>query len=188
MLKLIHAFDMDFNSVKNYYDAFDDKIRDLNSYAISCVAFGFEYYFHYIEKYERDLYYLVDDENCDYIIGYGSIEDSVILNYHLDYLNYGNIGYGVRPNERGKGYGTVLLKLLLEKCEELGMKEVCCSCLKDNISSKHVILNNHGIFEKEFFDDNSGKYGLKYWISLKPKIMNKIQRMIRRNITRYSIN
>ena len=34
MLKLIHALDMNFNSVKNYYDSFIDKYSDLNCYAI----------------------------------------------------------------------------------------------------------------------------------------------------------
>jgi len=96
------------------------------------------------------MYYLVDDENPNYIIGYCILEDSDILDYHKHYLNEGAIEYGIRPNERNKGYGTTILKLLLAKCEELGMHEVCVSCLKENIYFQKIILNNNGVLEKNF--------------------------------------
>ena len=124
MLKLIHAFDMQFYSVREYCCSFEDKWKDLNSFAILMSEQGMDEYYKWIYEYEKDMYYLVDDSNPTYIIGYGSFEDSRILNYHLHYLNNGAIGYGIRPSERNKGYGTKLLALLLEKCEEIGMKEV----------------------------------------------------------------
>lgn len=102
-----------------------------------------------------------------------------ILDYHKSYLNTGAIGYGIRPCERNKGYGTELLKLLLLKCEEIGMKEVCVSCLKENIALQQIILKNNGKLEKEFFDDDSGKRGLKYWIKLYPKISIRIKTIIK---------
>ncbi len=166
MLKLVHAFDMNFSNVKNYYDSFEDKWHDLNCYAINHVENGIQSYFKYISTFEPNLYYLVDDDNPNYIIGFGTIEDSKILDYHKYYLNTGNIGYGIRPTERKKGYGTILLNLLLLECEKFGMSEVCVSCLKENIASSEVIKNNNGKLEKEFFDDETGKFGLKYWIKL----------------------
>lgn len=180
MLKLVHASDMNFDNVKDYYDSFEDKWGDLNCYAITLVVNGPQYYFDYINVYERNLYYLVDDENPNYIIGFGTIEDSMILNYHKSYLNIGNIGYGIRPIERKKGYGTVLLKLLILECEKFGMHEVCVSCLKENIASSEVIKNNKGKLEKEFFDDDTGKYGLKYWIKLHPNISAQAKRFVRK--------
>lgn len=180
MLKLIHALDTDFNNVVNYYNSFEDKWHDLNCYAITKVEEGYKKYFDYITNFEPDLYFLIDDQNPNYIIGYGSIEDTKIINYHLSYLNAGSIGYGIRPSERKKGYGTILLKLLLLKCEDLGMSEVCVSALKENIASNKVILNNKGKLEKEFFDDDTAKYGLKYWIKLHPKITNKIKRIMKK--------
>lgn len=180
MLKLVHAFEMNFNNVKNYYDSFEDKWRDLNCYAITHVVNGAQSYFDYIYTYKPNLYYLVDDENSDYIIGFGTIEDSGIINYHKDYLNTGNIGYGIRPVEKKKGYGTILLNLLLLECEKLGMSEVCISCLKDNLASSKVIKNNKGKLEKEFFDEDTGKYGLKHWIKLHPKISIRTKRLIKK--------
>ncbi len=180
MLKLIHANDMNFNSVKNYYDSFTDKWKDLNCYAISHAQYGPNEYFDFVNTYENNLFYLVDEDKEDYIIGFGTIEDAKILDYHKDYLNAGNIGYGIRPNERKKGYGTMLLKLLLLECEKMGMYEVCISCLEENIGSKKIIINNNGLLEKEFFDDDSGQYALKFWIKLHPKIINRTKRLVKR--------
>jgi RimJ/RimL family protein N-acetyltransferase len=181
MLKLIHANDMKFNNVEVYVNFFDDKWRDLNCYALSLVPAGIERYIDAL-VYEKNLFFLVDDSNEDDIIGFGTIEDSNILNYHEDFLNKGNIGYGIRPDMRCKNYGTQLLRLLLNECEKRGMKEVCVSCHEDNLGSKGVIENNNGKFEKKFFDEDSGKIGLKYWIKLKPKLQVKIKRLIKKGI------
>lgn len=181
MLKLIHAFNMNFENVLEYYNSFAvNKYKDINNYAIRLVKEGKEKYYDYITTHEKIevIYYLVDSSNENYIIGFGSIEDSKILDYHEEYLNIGNIGYGVRPNERNNGYGTRILELLLLKCEEKGMSEVCVSCEKGNIASQKIIIKNNGIFEKEFYDDFEGA-GLKYWIKLKPKLSNKIHRLVK---------
>jgi len=178
MLVLIHALDVPFNDVLDYYNSFTDKWNDLNCYAITKVEKGSNEYFEYINSSENNLYYLIDDEKPNYIIGYGSIEDSFILNYHKDYFNAGNIGYGIRVNERNKGYGTILLKLLLEKCEVLGIKEVCVSCHKKNIASKKVIIKNGGYFEKEFYDDWTNEIGLKFWIKTNPRLIDRGRRLI----------
>lgn len=182
MLKLVAAEDMEFQSVREYYEAFDNK-RELNSISLRRVEKGEEEYNSCRNSYEKIMYYLIDDEKPKYIIGIGSIEDSGVYDFHKDYLNIGNIGYGVRPNERNKGYGTIILKLLLKKCEERGMGEVCVSCKKDNIASKRVILKNNGKFDREFFDDWEG-HGLKFWIKLKPKLSSRIRRMINSNKSR----
>lgn len=179
MLKLVHALDIDFISVVNYYNSFGNKGSDWNCYAVTKVRNGYQEYFNYVKTYDPNLYFLIDEQNPNYIIGFGKIIDSKILNFHLDYLNTGNISYGIRPEERKKGYGCILLKLLLIECESLGMSEVCISALKENTASNKIILDNKGKLEKEFFDEDSGKYGLKYWIKLHPKITNKIQRLIK---------
>lgn len=180
MLKLIHAIDMQFENVKDYYNSFENNLRNLNCRAITRVVDGPKSYFDYINTYVPNLYYLINDEKPNYIIGFGTIEDSTILDYHMPYLNTGNIGYGIRPTERKKGYRTHLLNLLLLKCEELVMSEVCVSCLKENVASKKIIINNNGKLEKEFFNDYSGKYGLKFWIKLHPRIIDRGKRQIKR--------
>ena len=165
MLKLVHVQDMNFNSVLEYYHYFaDNGYTDINCYTLSRLfCNGEEDYYAYCKLYEENMYYLVDDNREDYIIGFGSIEDGV--DFHKPFLNTGNIAYGVRPNERSKGYGSKILDLLLEKCIEKGMEEVCISCESTNLDSKMIILKHGGIFEKKFHDDFEGT-GEKYWIKL----------------------
>lgn len=56
----------------------------------------------------------------------------------------GNIGYKIRPSERNKGYGSIMLKLALEECKKLHMHEAYLQCLKNNIYSSKVIVKNKG--------------------------------------------
>lgn len=79
----------------------------------------------------------------------------------------GNIGYLVRPSERKKGYGKALLKLALEKAKDIGLKKVLITCRNDNIGSIKVIESNYGIYENDYYDENSGKTYRRYWIECK---------------------
>ena len=180
MLKLIHAFDMNYENVLEYYNSFEiTNYSDVECHAIKQVVNGQQKYIDYIFNCSTNLYYLVDDDNEDYIIGFGSIQDTKIYDCHKNY-DAGNIEYGIRPNERRKGYGTTLLSMLIDKCEEKGMSDVCVSCLKNNIASKRIILKNNAIFEKEFYDEFLGSKGLKFWIKLKPNFKSRIIRQIKR--------
>lgn len=60
----------------------------------------------------------------------------------------GTIGYAVRPSERGRGYGTLLLKLLLEKAWALGADRVLVTIREENLPSLRVALGNGGTVEK----------------------------------------
>ena len=99
----------------------------------------------------------------------GKIIGSVKLRHHLTeelLRDGGNIGYGVRPSERGKGYGTVMLSLVLEEAKKLGLNRVMISCNKDNRVSAHVAIRNGGILAGEGFDEDEGKITEIYWIDL----------------------
>ena len=85
-----------------------------------------------------DEYWLVDDEK-DYFIGKVSIRHK--LNSYLERFG-GHIGYAVRLNEWNKGYGSLLLKLALEKAGEIGIKEVLVTCNDENIGSYRVMEKN----------------------------------------------
>jgi predicted acetyltransferase len=78
------------------------------------------------------------------------------------YYYSGHIGYSIRPSLRGKGYGTEMLRLGLEKAKELKIKKVLLTCKKSNIASQKVIERNKGVLEKEIFED--GEAYLVYWI------------------------
>ena len=164
MLKLVSALDVGFESVLEYYNSFSSD-KEVNSFTICSIVDGKDKYFELVACSFETLYYLNDDERPGYIIGYGNIDKSGLHDYHDDSINDGNISYGVRVCERRKGYGSLILKLLMNKCLEFGMSEVCVSCLKENIASNGVIKNNGGILERSFMTA-FGKPALKYWIKL----------------------
>lgn len=58
------------------------------------------------------------------------------------------IGYGVRPSERNKGYATQMLRYALEVCKEKGMRRAFLGCHSDNIASASVIKKCGGILTK----------------------------------------
>lgn len=78
----------------------------------------------------------------------------------------GHIGYSIRPRERKKGYGTLMLKLGLEKCQELDLNKVLITCDKSNIASAKVIQNNNGILENEIYSNTFSEIIQRYWVCL----------------------
>lgn len=79
-------------------------------------------------------------------VGYIGIRTQIDANWELW---CGNIYYTVRLSERGKGYGTQMLKLALEECRKMGFHEVCTNASAGNIASAKVIEKNGGIFQKD---------------------------------------
>lgn len=70
----------------------------------------------------------------------------------------GHIGYCIRPVERGKGYGTIILRELLAKAEEKGIHEAMLTCNENNLPSRKVIEGNGGHLESIRNSE------CKYWI------------------------
>ena len=69
----------------------------------------------------------------------------------------GHIAYGIRPSERGKGYGTKQLGLALEFAEKIGLKKVIVACDKDNVASAGTAMSCGGVLVKEFTEDGVEK-------------------------------
>jgi predicted acetyltransferase len=66
------------------------------------------------------------------------------LNAHLMAIG-GHIGYAIRPSERGKGYGNLILAELLKRAWKIGIREVLITCRENNLRSRKVIEHNGGI-------------------------------------------
>ena len=177
MLKLVHALEMNPNNVFDYYKAFANK-KDIQCFSVTLIEKGVNVYFDYLIHKEQNVFYLIEESNPNYIIGVGKLQnlDKPKNSYELA---TGNIAYSIRPEERKKGYATELLHLLLIKCEELGKKEVCVSCLKNNIASQKVILHNAGKLEKEFFFSKQGYIVERFQIKLHPKLTTRILHLIK---------
>ena len=76
----------------------------------------------------------------------------------------GHIGYDVRPSERRKGYGTLLLRLTLERATAIGIDRVRITCDANNAPSVRVIEKNGGVLDGEVVSTRSGKLIRQYWI------------------------
>lgn len=72
----------------------------------------------------------------------------------------GHIGYCIRPSQRGKGYGNIILKKTLEEAKKKNITEVLITCHNGNIPSRRVIEANGGVLQ----DIIEGR--CRYWIKL----------------------
>ncbi len=106
------------------------------------------------------VYFTYDTDRDKFV---GAVDIREYLTAYL-YTFGGHIGDGVRPSERGKGYGTKQIALALEKCKELDINMVLIVCDKDNIGSIKTIVNNGGVLENEVEKD--GKILQRYWIKI----------------------
>lgn len=92
--------------------------------------------------------YLVFDEN-DKLVG--------LLNIRFNLSNelrelYGDIGYGVRPSERRKGYATQMLEYALSICKEKNLEYAILGCYENNYGSNRTIIKNGGILFRQNFE------------------------------------
>lgn len=79
---------------------------------------------------------------------------------------YGDIGYGIRPSQRRKGFANEMLRYGLTICREHGMKDVIIGCYKDNLASVKTILKNHGDLIGECDEYEKGRLSQYYRIDL----------------------
>ena len=79
---------------------------------------------------------------------------------------YGDIGYGVRPSERKKGYAMAMLGYALSVCKEKGMRQVVLGCYKDNVASAATIRKHGGVLFAENDNYTKGKISQYYTITL----------------------
>jgi predicted acetyltransferase len=78
----------------------------------------------------------------------------------------GHIGYEIRPSKRRHGYGTILLRMGLEKARERGLYRVLLTCDETNIGSRKVIENNGGELENAVQVEGQTALKMRYWINV----------------------
>ena len=81
-------------------------------------------------------------------------------------IKYGHISADIRPSERKKGFGTLILNLTLEKAGEWGLKRVLVTCKPDNTASAKIIEKCGGVFDKQVIHEETGTLFSHYWIKL----------------------
>jgi len=78
----------------------------------------------------------------------------------------GHVGYVIRPSERGKGYATRMLAMVLDRARLLGLRHVLVTCDKGNVASARVIQKNGGRLDSESPSPTDGVVKQRYWIDL----------------------
>jgi predicted acetyltransferase len=66
----------------------------------------------------------------------------------------GNIGYSIRPSDRNRGLGKILLSLLIKESKKMGMDRLLITVNSQNTPSLHVALANGGKVERATAERN----------------------------------
>ena len=82
-----------------------------------------------------------------------------------DYLEKrgGHIGYGIRPEFRGRGYATKILADSLELLRAMGVGKVLVTCDDSNLASAKVIEKCGGVLEN-IIETEDGERVRRYWL------------------------
>ena len=156
------------NATNNYKDNCEDRYKDLND--ISYKKFSL-----YLDKLKENsigknlkpnyvpetTFWLVKEENELDILGFVRIRHYLTKELELE---GGHIGYDIVPKFRKQGYGTLILKLAIEKAKAIGINKIVVTCDEDNLGSRKVIESNGGIFEDSFVSRNTGVVERRYGI------------------------
>ncbi len=82
----------------------------------------------------------------------GMINIRLVLNERLKRMG-GNIGYSIRPTERGKGYNKINLYLGLKVCNQYGINKVFMDADKNNPASWRTMEALGGERIREYYDN-----------------------------------
>ena len=82
----------------------------------------------------------------------GEIVGCARLRFELNALleqEGGHIGYDVRPSARRRGFGNLILQLVLPEARRAGLERVLITVDSDNYSSLRIIEKNGGVLADE---------------------------------------
>jgi predicted acetyltransferase len=76
----------------------------------------------------------------------------------------GHIGYGIRPEFRGRGYATQILLGALQVVRSLGVQDVLVTCGDGNVASSKLIEKCGGVLEN-IVEAQDGERVRRYWFT-----------------------
>ncbi len=167
--------------IMDYIDEFVQHQSDLNgagSLAKIAEGYTFEEALEKCLSMEREEYakeigscqsktFLFIRENDDKIIGVLNVR----WNLPEEMRQFvGNIGYGIRPTERKKGYNKINLYLGLIEAKKIGLEKVMLSCDATNMGSLKTMQALGGVLEKTEVDPYDGILTSVYWIDVNESI------------------
>ncbi|WP_414056067.1 GNAT family N-acetyltransferase [Macrococcus equi] len=156
----------DKNMFQEYFDAWGDEQENIVPSATNLNRYpNFEDFILNLQKREKSYDVL---NTTLFLIEDGTIVGSANIRHYLNkfLLNYGgHVGYGVRPEKRGQGYATLILKYSLEFLKSLDVEQALITCDEDNIASRKVILNNGGVQDQSHIREDGGVTH-RFWIDI----------------------
>ena len=78
----------------------------------------------------------------------------------------GNIGYGIRPTERRKGYNKINLYLGMQEAQKLGLDRVMLDCDVNNLGSDRTLKALGGVLERTEVDPEDNILTNVYWFDV----------------------
>jgi len=107
-------------------------------------------------------FWLVDTENKIFI-GEGNIRHE--LSPFLMCFG-GHIGYAVRATLWNKGFGTLMLSMLLTEAAKLGIDYALITCNEENLASRRIIEKNGGEHQDTIDNiiDGKARRTRRYWV------------------------
>ena len=78
----------------------------------------------------------------------------------------GNIGYGIIPTERRKGYNKINLYLGLLEAKKIGLDKVVLDCETSNIASSKTMTSLGGVLDRTEIDPYDGILTSVYYIDI----------------------
>ena len=107
------------------------------------------------------IYFIIENDEV-----IGTIDLRHLLN--KDYFErLGHVAYYIKPELRNRGYATNALRLAKKKYYNKHINKILITCYNDNEASKKVILKNDGVFEKDIYDEKTGKTISRYYITIR---------------------
>ena len=94
-------------------------------------------------------YFLVRESDSRIV---GMINIRLALNERLSHYG-GNIGYSIRPTERGKGYNNINLYLGLKVCRKYGIERIFMDADLENPASWKTMEAFGGVRVRDYYDD-----------------------------------
>lgn len=93
----------------------------------------------------------------------------------------GNIGYGIRPTERRKGYNKINLYLGLIEAQKIGLDKVKLVCDASNLGSVRTVEALDGALERTEIDPYDSVLTSVYWLNVN-KTIDKYKDTFKNNV------
>lgn len=138
------------------YDMLQEIPKDENGFLNGCNGLNYDDYLQWLIKSDnisngigledwmvpQNIYWLYIDGKP---VGMGKLRIRLTDSLRAD---GGHCGYGIVSSQRNKGYGKILLKMIIKKAKELRIESILLTIENENTASIKTAISNGGVVEK----------------------------------------